>query len=160
MLQFSSSPQCIVMVKLQFSRLAVKLVSHLWFGLSGGVMDTSAWRGGGRWGLMEWWRGRLLDEAETEVMSFWAPEVVECRQEPEMIPRNKSFSLAICSLTCTSTLRCQIIQLMEDNKDSDDGIIRFMTFFSPAVLSVSFWPEKLTYYCPPLDTKDRCKTKE
>lgn len=29
------------MVKLQFSRLAVKLVSHLWFGLSGGVMDTT-----------------------------------------------------------------------------------------------------------------------
>lgn len=72
-------------------------------------------------------RGRLREEGGKESMSLGAREVEECGSEPEMIPRGKSFSLTIWSLTCTSTRRCQIVQLMEDNKDSDDGIIRFMT---------------------------------
>lgn len=119
------------MVTVQFSGFTVKLVSFVAW-IESSVMDTSAWQGGGRWRVMKWWREwgwGLLDEVEREAMRFWAPEVVECRQEPEMIPRNKSFSLKVCSLTCTSTLRCQIIQLMEDNKDSGDGISRFSTFF-------------------------------
>lgn len=70
--------------------------------------------------------GRM--EGEKEVARLGAPEVEECWSEPEMIPRSKSFSLTCWTLTCTSTRCCQIGQLMDDNTDSNGGVMRFMTF--------------------------------
>lgn len=157
-----TSPRYIVMVKVQFSHFTVKLVSHkcnLWFGrrwCNGYVHLTGRWEvesdvGNGREGCKR--RGRRRRQG------YEPPEVEECGSEPEMIPRSKSFSLTLWSLTCASTRCSQIVQLMEDNEDSDDGIIRFMTIslyvllrmkwrvkfwlsLPSAVLLLSFWPGK------------------
>lgn len=112
----------------------MKLVSHkchLWFGqrwCNGYNCLSGTWEVRSDWGDV---KGTLPEEREggKELTRLWAPEVEECGSKSEMIPRSKSFRLTPWSLTCTSTCCCQNVQLLEDNKGSDDGIVRFMTLY-------------------------------